>query len=84
MGYVATSADMTSDLVGLDLPTRQWDDMKDPNVYVALDEGCNTTCHSEHWGNTAQNMLSKSAKRRARQKAVEQATSEGKTHQFGV
>ncbi len=31
---------MTSDLVCLDLPVRHRDDMNDPNVYVALDEGC--------------------------------------------
>ena len=48
VGYVATSTEMTSDLVCLDLPTRHWDDMNDPNVYLALDEGCNTICHSEH------------------------------------
>ena len=57
VGYVATSTEMTSDLVSLDLPTRHWDDMNDPNVYVALDEGCNTTCHSEHRGHIAEAKL---------------------------
>ena len=57
IGYVATSTEMTSGLVCLDLPVRHWDDMNDPHVYVALDEGCNTTCHSEHWGNIAESKL---------------------------
>ena len=26
-------------------------------MYVALDEGCNTTCHSEHCGNIAEDKL---------------------------
>ena len=31
--------------------------MNDPNVYVALDEGCNTICHREHGGNIAEAKL---------------------------
>lgn len=57
IGYVATTQEMSSEMVCLDLPVRHWDDPDDPNVYVALDEGCNTSCHSEHWGNITEAKL---------------------------
>lgn len=57
IGYVATTQEMSSEMVCLDLPVRHWGDPNDPNVYVALDEGCNTSCHSEHWGNITEAKL---------------------------
>ena len=57
IGYVATTREMSSEMVCLDLPVRHWDDPNDPNVYVALDEGCNTSCHSEHWGSVTEKKL---------------------------
>ena len=34
----------------LDLPVVDYLDPSDPNIYAALDEGCNSTCHSATWG----------------------------------
>ena len=32
-------------------------DPQDPNIYVVLDEGCNSTCHSKHWADCAEGKL---------------------------
>ena len=31
--------------------------MNDPNIYVVLDEGCNSTCHSKHWAEVVEKKL---------------------------
>ena len=40
---------MSDGLVHVFQETRDMYDMSDPNIYVVLDEGCNSTCHSKHW-----------------------------------
>ena len=37
--------------------TRDMYDMNDPNIYVVLDEGCNSTCHSKHWAEVVETKL---------------------------
>ena len=32
-------------------------DPNDGNIYVVLDEGCNSTCHSRYWGEVVENKL---------------------------
>ena len=41
--------EMSDGLVHVFQETRDMYDMSDPNIYVVLDEGCNSTCHSKHW-----------------------------------
>ena len=41
--------EMSDGLVRVFQETRDMYDMNDPNIYVVLDEGCNSTCHSKHW-----------------------------------
>ena len=48
--YMAVSTDQATGVVMLDLPVRDIMDPNDPNIYAALDEGCNSTCHSSKWG----------------------------------
>ena len=40
--------EMSDGLVHVFQETRDMYDMNDPNIYVVLDEGCNSTCHSKH------------------------------------
>ena len=49
VGYMASDTQMTSDEVYLHLPEVDMWDSNSKDLYVALDEGCNTTCHSEVW-----------------------------------
>ena len=48
--YMAVSTDQATGVVMLNLPVRDIMDPDDPNIYAALDEGCNSTCHSSKWG----------------------------------
>ena len=48
--FMAVSTDQGTGVVMLDLPVRDIMDPNDPNIYAALDEGCNSTCHSSQWG----------------------------------
>ena len=48
---------MTSDEVYLHLPEVDMWDSTSRDLFVALDEGCNTTCHSEAWASMAESKL---------------------------
>lgn len=49
IGHMASDTQMTSDEVYLHLPEVDMWDSTSKDLYVALDEGCNTTCNSETW-----------------------------------
>ena len=49
VGYMASDTQMTSDEVYLHLREVDMWDNTSRNLHAALDEGCNTTCHSEAW-----------------------------------
>ena len=53
------SVPIPPDCVAIHLEARDMYDENDPNVYVVLDEGCNSTCHSQHWSNMASEKLQK-------------------------
>ena len=59
VGYMASDTQMTSDEVYLHLPEVDMWDSNSKDLYVALDEGCNTTCHSEVWATMAEDKLKK-------------------------
>ena len=48
---------MSDGLVHVFQETRDMYDMNDPNIYVVLDEGCNSTCHSKHWAEVVETKL---------------------------
>ena len=49
--------EMSDGLVHVFQETRDMYDMNDPNIYVVLDEGCNSTCHSKHWAEVVETKL---------------------------
>ena len=49
--------EMSDGLVHVFQETRDMYDMNDPNIYVVLDEGCNSTCHSKHWAEVTEKKL---------------------------
>ncbi|CAK9055782.1 unnamed protein product [Durusdinium trenchii] len=55
--FTAVAVNQTTGDVMLNLPTVDVMDPDDPHVYAALDEGCNTTCHSSAWGEMATKKL---------------------------
>ena len=55
--FTAVAVNQTTGDVMLNLPTVDVMDPDDPRVYAALDEGCNTTCHSSAWGEMATKKL---------------------------
>ena len=57
IGYMASDTQMTSDEVYLHLPEVDMWGNSSKDLYVALDEGCNTTCHSETWATMAEDKL---------------------------
>ena len=57
IGYMASDIQMTSDEVYLHLPEVDMWDNSSRDLFVALDEGCNTTCHSEAWASMAESKL---------------------------
>ena len=48
---------MSDGLVHVFQETRDMYDMNDSNIYVVLDEGCNSTCHSKHWAEVVEKKL---------------------------
>lgn len=46
-GFMAVRSDPDTGDVTLDLPIVDVMSMDDPDIYAALDEGCNSTCHSQ-------------------------------------
>ena len=57
LGYMASDTQMTGDEVYLHLPEVDMWDSTSRDLFVALDEGCNTTCHSEAWASMAESKL---------------------------
>ena len=49
--------EMSDGLVHVFQETRDMYDMNGPNIYVVLDEGCNSTCHSKHWAEVVETKL---------------------------
>ena len=52
-------ARMTDGLVHIFHESRDMYNPDDGNIYVVLDEGCNSTCHSKHWGDVVEAKLKK-------------------------
>ena len=50
---------MTDGLVHIFHEARDMYSPDDGNIYVVLDEGCNSTCHSKHWGDVVEAKLKK-------------------------
>ena len=48
---------MSDGLVHIFHESRDMFDPNDGNIYVVLDEGCNSTCHSRYWGEVVENKL---------------------------
>ena len=49
-GFMAVTANQITGDVLSSLPVVDIMDPHGPNIYAALDEGCNSTCHSAEWG----------------------------------
>ena len=56
-GRTRIEVEMSDGLVHVFQETRDMYDMNDPNIYVVLDEGCNSTCHSKHWAEVVETKL---------------------------
>ena len=52
-------ARMTDGLVHIFHESRDMYNPDDRNIYIVLDEGCNSTCHSKHWGDVVEAKLKK-------------------------
>ena len=52
-------ARMTDGLVHIFHESRDMYNPDDKNIYIVLDEGCNSTCHSKHWGDVVEAKLKK-------------------------
>jgi len=52
-----SDVEMSDGLVHVFQETRDMYDMNDPNIYVVLDEGCNSTCYSKHWAEVIKKKL---------------------------
>ena len=50
---------MSDGLVHIFHESRDMFDPHDGNIYVVLDEGCNSTCHSKYWGEVVETKLKK-------------------------
>lgn len=58
-GFMAVRANPDTGDVELTLPVLDIMSMSNLDVYSALDEGCNSTCHSQQWAEMCNNKLAK-------------------------